>query len=98
MADSIVQSLSSNSLNNDQSSDIGSGVLEPIRNWYDVFWLLVFVGHWISLVPGPVVVGLNRFMKIDMPNGFLKNNKDLTEYYWLFYAVAGSVGAVIGWS
>ncbi|KAL3644642.1 hypothetical protein CASFOL_009822 [Castilleja foliolosa] len=49
------------------------------------------------------VLGINRFRKPDRLNidrytmGFLENKDGLTEDYWPLYAVAGGVGAVLGW-
>ncbi|KAL9690690.1 hypothetical protein QQ045_011096 [Rhodiola kirilowii] len=61
MTDSKGHSFTTDSPENDQSggrslgSGEGSGVSEPVRNWRDVFWLLVFVVHLILLALGLVV-------------------------------------------
>ncbi|KAL9665770.1 hypothetical protein QQ045_000091 [Rhodiola kirilowii] len=61
MTDSKGHSFTTDSPENDQrggrslGSGEGSGVSEPVRNWRDVFWLLVFVVHLILLALGLVV-------------------------------------------
>ncbi|KAI3467125.1 hypothetical protein Pfo_023788 [Paulownia fortunei] len=77
------------------------------RHWQesrDVFWLLIFMAHLIVVGSALWVFGLNRFKKKDRLNidrytmGFLENKDSLTEDYWPFYAIAGGVGAVLGWT
>lgn len=49
------------------------------------------------------VLGINRFKQSDRLNidryteGFLENQRGLTENYWPLYAVAGGVGTFLGW-
>ncbi|KAL8531654.1 hypothetical protein ACS0TY_008300 [Phlomoides rotata] len=74
------------------------------RHWRDVFWLLIFTVHLIVVGFALAVFGLNRFkhldrLKIDKYTmGFLENKDGLTEDYWPLYALAGGVGAVLGWT
>lgn len=74
------------------------------RHWRDVFWLLIFMVHLIVVGFALAVFGLNRFKHLDRLNidrytmGFLENKDGLTEDYWPLYAVAGGVGAVLGWT
>ncbi|KAL3636103.1 hypothetical protein CASFOL_020650 [Castilleja foliolosa] len=74
------------------------------RHWRDVFWLLIFMAHLIVIGFALAVFGINRFRKPDRLNidrytmGFLENKDGLTEDYWPLYAVAGGVGAVLGWT
>lgn len=69
-----------------------------------MFWLAVFILHLVGLGLVLVVLGLNRFekndrLKIDRYTyGILENHHGLTEYYWPVYAVAGGVGALLGWT
>ncbi|KAK6133857.1 hypothetical protein DH2020_032407 [Rehmannia glutinosa] len=74
------------------------------RHWRDVFWLLIFMAHLIVVGFALGVFGLNRFKQPDRLNidkytmGFLENKDGLTEDFWPLYAVAGGVGAVLGWT
>ncbi|XP_024027577.1 CTL-like protein DDB_G0274487 isoform X1 [Morus notabilis] len=85
----------------DGSQTLGS---EPSRRWRDVFWLGIFVIHLVGLGFVLAVLGLNRFKKTDRlkidryMDRVLENRKELTETYWPFYALAGGVGAVLGWT
>ncbi|KAG8382927.1 hypothetical protein BUALT_Bualt05G0130700 [Buddleja alternifolia] len=74
------------------------------RHWRDVFWLVLFMVHLIVVGFVLGVFGLNRFKQPDRLNiyrltmGFLVNKDGLTEDYWPLYAVAGGVGAILGWT
>ncbi|KAG6405581.1 hypothetical protein SASPL_133172 [Salvia splendens] len=74
------------------------------RYWRDVFWLVIFIAHLVVVGFALGVFGLNRFKQLDRLNidkytmGFLENKDGLTEDYWPLYAVAGGVGAVLGWT
>lgn len=74
------------------------------RCWRDVFWLVIFIAHLVVVGFALGVFGLNRFKQLDRLNidkytmGFLENKDGLTEDYWPLYAVAGGVGAVLGWT
>lgn len=80
--------------------------LDPVqsRHWRDVFWLGVFIIHMICLGIILAVLGLNRFKKSDRlnidryTNRLMENKRGLTEEFWPFYAVAGAVGTVLGWT
>ncbi|KAF6137261.1 hypothetical protein GIB67_036298 [Kingdonia uniflora] len=77
---------------------------ETSRHWRDVFWLGLFIVHLMGMGLFLVLMGINRFNKVDRfkldqyTNRFIDNQADLTETYWPFYAVAGGVGTFIGWS
>lgn len=74
------------------------------RRWRDVFWLGIFIIHLVGLGFVLSVLGLNRFKKTDRLNidrfmeRVLENRKELTETYWPFYALAGGVGTLLGWT
>ncbi|GAB2214646.1 hypothetical protein Droror1_Dr00019006 [Drosera rotundifolia] len=96
------QQVVSNSIRNNNGTYALS--FEQSRRWRDVFWLAVFILHLVGLGLVLVVLGLNRFekndrLKIDKYTiGILENHHGLTEYYWPVYAVAGGVGALLGWT
>ncbi|KAF3431819.1 hypothetical protein FNV43_RR26555 [Rhamnella rubrinervis] len=77
---------------------------EQLRRWRDVFWLGIFTIHLVVLGIVMAVLGINRFKRTDRLNidrytdGFLENQRGLTENYWPLYAVAGGVGTVLGWT
>lgn len=77
-----------------------------VRKWRDVFWLAVFEIHSVALVIALGVSGVGCFgnkdgFKLQQLGevGHLMANKDLTEFYWKFFAVSTSVGGLIsmGW-
>lgn len=78
-------------------------ILSESRHWRDVFWLGIFVIHLIGLGFVLAVLGLNRFKKSDRlnidkyTNRVWENKPGLTENYWPMYAVAGGIGALLGW-
>ncbi|XP_057962718.1 uncharacterized protein LOC131154161 isoform X2 [Malania oleifera] len=87
------------------SGDNGHALSPDIsRHWRDVFWSGIFVVHLIALGLVLTVLGLNRFKKTDRlnidryTNRILENQAGLTEAYWPLYAVAGGVGAFLGWA
>ncbi|XP_062111176.1 uncharacterized protein LOC133822752 [Humulus lupulus] len=86
----------------DGGQTLGSGPTS--RRWRDVFWLGIFVIHLVGLGFFLSILGINRFKKTDRLNidrymeRVLENRKELTETYWPFYALAGGVGTVLGWT
>ncbi|XP_073281108.1 uncharacterized protein [Primulina huaijiensis] len=114
MSDSRSSSTSSSSYDSavgaPQPNVVGShamsqGIFTAVsRHWHDVFWLLIFMAHLVVIGFALAVLGLNRFKKQDRLNidkytmGFLENKDGLTEDYWPLYAVAGGVGALLGWT
>ncbi|MBA0873989.1 hypothetical protein Goshw_009995 [Gossypium schwendimanii] len=83
--------------------DDGDTFSPKVRRWRDVFWLAIFMLHLIALGFVLVLLGLNRFKKSDRlnidryTNRVWEHNNGLTENYWPNYAVAGGVGAALGW-
>lgn len=86
-----------------RSTDGSQTLLSESRHWRDVFWLGIFVIHLIGLGFLLSVLGLNRFKKTDRfnisryTNQKVETKGELTEDYWPIYAVAGGVGALLGW-
>ncbi|KAF6169207.1 hypothetical protein GIB67_013637 [Kingdonia uniflora] len=77
---------------------------EISRHWGDVFWLGLFIAHLMGMGLFLVLMGINRFKKVDRfkldqnTNRFINNHADLMETYWPLYAVASGVGTFVGWS
>ncbi|KAK8259828.1 hypothetical protein V6Z11_D13G081700 [Gossypium hirsutum] len=88
---------------NGRMIDDGDTFSPKVRRWRDVFWLAIFMLHLIALGFVLVLLGLNRFKKSDRlnidryTNRVWEHNNGLTENYWPNYAVAGGVGAALGW-
>ncbi|KAJ7537679.1 hypothetical protein O6H91_11G016900 [Diphasiastrum complanatum] len=101
-------SIVSSSFQDGPLSDFGEGSVtppplartpEPPRKWRDLFWLAVFIVHLLGLGFVLVVLGLNRFRKLDRLNlnRYTQPTKEYqTEEFWPIYAVAGGVGALLG--
>ncbi|XP_047975684.1 CTL-like protein DDB_G0274487 isoform X2 [Salvia hispanica] len=100
--DSAVGPPQANAMGSQSSSQGISQIVS--RCWRDVFWLVIFIAHLVVVGFALGVFGLNRFKQLDRLNidkytmGFLENKDGLTEDYWPLYAVAGGVGAVLGWT
>ncbi|XP_024545614.1 CTL-like protein DDB_G0274487 [Selaginella moellendorffii] len=79
---------------------------EPARKWRDIFWLGLFIVHMIGLGFVLVILGLNRFRKVDRLklNRFTNHDYGIlqpgfqTEKFWPVYAVASALGAVFAWA
>ncbi|XVF03432.1 hypothetical protein REPUB_Repub04eG0261000 [Reevesia pubescens] len=87
----------------ERNIDGGQTFSPELRHWRDVFWLAIFIIHLFVLGFVLAVLGINRFKTADrlnidrFTNRVWENNDGLTENYWPQYAVAGGVGAVLGW-